>query len=348
MSIPDQLNQPHQVPPSATLTEMILGYQRSQALYVAAKLGIADLLKEGPRSCEELAQATGTHARSLYRVLRYLASIGVFNEGKPAEFELTPLAIGLQTGVPGSQRAMAIMYGEEHYRAWGEILYSVRTGEPAFNHIFGQGVFAYLADHPEAAAVVNEGMTDVATQMAAAVVQAYDFSSYGTIVDVGGGYGTFLTALLQAHPQVRGILFDQPNVVAGAAKQIEASGLAGRCHTVAGDFFTAVPAGGDAYVLTRVIHDWDEAHSIAILKSCCRAMADHGTLLVIERMIPPGNTPSRSKLADLNMLVFTGDCERTEAEYRALFAAAGFTLRQIIHTQSPFSIIEGVRTERKA
>ena len=323
---------------------MMQGYQRSQALYVAAKLGIADVLKDGPKRCEELAQATGTHARSLYRVLRYLASIGVFTEGQHAEFGLTPLAACLQTGVPGSRRAMAIMHGEEHYRAWGEMLYSVKTGEPAFNHIFGQGVFAYLAEHPEAAAVLNEGMTDRATEMAQAVVQAYDFSSYGTIVDVGGGYGTFLTALLQANPQARGILFDQPHVVAGATKYIEASGLGGRCQTVAGDFFTAVPAGGDAYVLTRVLHDWDEAHSIAILKSCYRAVADQGTLLVIEHVIPPGNAPSPSKLADLTMLVFTGGCERTEAEYRALFTAAGFTLRQIILTQSPFSVIEGVRT----
>jgi hypothetical protein len=243
---------------------------------------------------------------------------------------------------------MAIMHGEEHYRAWGEMLYSVRTGEPAFNHIFGQEVFAYLAEHPEAAAVLNKGMTDLAIQMAEAVVQAYDFSSYNTIVDIGGGYSTFLTALLQATPQARGILFDQPHVVADATKYIAASGLGGRCYTVAGDFFTAVPAGGDAYVLTRVIHDWDEAHSIAILKSCYRAMADHGTLLVIEQVIPPGNAPSRSKLADLNMLVFTGGCERTETEYRALFAAAGFTLRRIIPTQSPFSVIEGVRTSRKA
>jgi O-methyltransferase domain/Dimerisation domain len=343
MSMPDQLNQPHEVPPSAALAEMLRGYQRSQALYVAAKLGIADLLKDGPKSCEELAQATGTHARSLYRVLRYLASIGVFTEGRHAEFGLTPLAACLQTGVPGSRRALAIMHGEDHYRAWGEILYSVKTGEPAFNHIFGQGVFAYLAAHPEAAAVLNEGMTDVATHMAEAVVQAYDFSPYGTIVDVGGGYGTFLTALLRVNPRARGILFDQPHVVAGATKHIEASGLGGRCQTVAGDFFTAVPAGGDAYVLTRVLHDWDEPHSIAILQSCHRAVADQGMLLVIEHVIPPGNAPSPSKLADLTMLVFTGGCERTEAEYRALFAAAGFTLRQIIPTQSPFSVIEGVR-----
>jgi hypothetical protein len=196
--------------------------------------------------------------------------------------------------------------------------------------------------------VLNEGMTDRTTEMAHAVVQVYDFSPYGTIVDVGGGYGTFLAALLQANPQARGILFDQPQVVAGATKHIEASGLGGCCHMVAGDFFTAVPAGGDAYVLTRVIHDWDEAHSIAILKSCYRAMADHGTLLVIEQVIPPGNESSPSKLADLNMLVFTGGCERSEAEYRTLLAAAGFTLRRIIPTQSPFSIIEGVRMSRKA
>jgi O-methyltransferase domain/Dimerisation domain len=274
MSIPDQLDQPHDIPPSAALVQMIQGYQRSQALYVAAKLDIADLLKDGPKRCEELAQATSTHARSLYRVLRYLASIGVFTEGPHAEFGLTPLAAYLQTGVPGSRCAMAIMHGEEHYRAWGEMLYCVRTGEPAFKHIFGQEVFAYLAEHPEAAAVLNKGMTDLAIQMAEAVVQAYDFSSYSTIVDVGGGYATFLTALLQANPQARGILFDQPHVVADATKYIAASGLGGRCHMMAGDFFTAVPTGGDVYVLTRVIHDWDEVHSIAILKSCYRAMVD--------------------------------------------------------------------------
>jgi predicted O-methyltransferase YrrM len=228
------------------------------------------------------------------------------------------------------------------------MLYSVATGAPAFNHLFGQGIFAYLATHPEAAAVLNEGMTDGATDMAHAVVQAYDFSPYSTIVDVGGGYGTFLMALLQAHPPTRGILFDQPQVIAEATQHIEARGLGGRCHRVAGDFFTAVPAGGDAYVLARVLHDWDEAYSLAILQSCARAMADQGMLLVIEHVIPPGNAPSRSTRADLNMLVLTGGCERTEAEYRALLAAAGFTLRRIIPTPSPFSIIEGVRTARQA
>jgi hypothetical protein len=328
---------------SVALEQTILGYQPSQAVYVAAKLGIADLLRDGPQHCERLAQATGTHARSLYRVLRYLASVGIFTERRSAEFELTPRAACLQTGAPGSRRALAILNGEESYRAWGALLHSVQSGEPAFDHVFGEGVFDYLAAHPEAASVFNEGMTDLATQMAEAVTQVYDFAPIGTIVDVGGGHGGLLTALLDRHAHAKGVLFDQPHVAAAASRHIAASGHLARCTVVAGDFFGAVPVGGDAYLLARVIHDWDDARSVAILENCRRALTSQAKLLVIERVIPPGNQPSIGKLTDLNMLVMTSGCERTETEYRALLAAAGIRLCRTISTGSPFSVLEGMR-----
>jgi hypothetical protein len=274
--------------------------------------------------------------------LRYLASVGIFTERRPAEFALTPLAACLLTAAPGSRRALAIMNGEEAYRAWSALLHSVKSGEPAFDHVFGQGVFAYLAVHPEPASVFNEGMTDLALHIAESVMQVYDFESTGTIVDVGGGHGRLLTALLERHAHVKGVVFDQPQVTEGASRHIAARGHQDRCTAVAGDFFSAVPGQGDAYLLARILHDWDDARSIAILKTCRRAMTSHARLLVIERVIPSRNQPSIGKLTDLNMLVMTNGCERTESEYRALLAAAGIRLCRTIPTRSLFSVLEGM------
>src|SRR5262245_40320480 len=228
------------VPPPVTLLQMMTGYWVSQALYVAAKMGVAVLLAEGPRPVDELAAATQTDAPSLRRVLRALASVGVFTEARPATFALTPLAALLRTGTPDSMRALAIMYAEEQYRAWGDVLHSVRTGTPAFEQQFGTNYFAYLAQHPEADRVFNEAMTGYTTQLVGAVVDAYDFSPFQTIVDVGGGYGTLLAAILRRHPTAHGILFDQPHVVAAAGEQLAVAGVAERCPTVGGDFFVEV------------------------------------------------------------------------------------------------------------
>ncbi len=328
------------VPPPVALLQLVTGYWVSQAIYVAAKLGIADLLKDGPKNDGELAKATGTHGRSLYRLLRALASVGVFAEAEDGRFGLTPLGECLQTGIPGSVRAITINHGERLYRPWGELLHSVRTGEPAVKH-----VFECLAQNPESAAIFTEAMAEFTTQVSTAVVAAYDFSRCSKIVDVGGGNGTLLLSILQANPQMSGVLFDLPYVVEDARKHIAATDLTGRCEVVAGDFFASVPGGGDAYILKSIIHDWDDERALKILQNCHRAMAENGKLLLVEGVIPPGNEPFFGKLVDLNMLVMAGGGEHTEAEYRALFAAAGFTLTNVVPLQSPFSfsVIEGVR-----
>jgi hypothetical protein len=326
------------------MLQLIAGFWVSRALYIAAKLGIADLLKGGPKNSEELAQATGMHLPSLYRVLRALASVGVFAEDGHGRFTLTPLAATLRTDVPGSLRAFAIAeLGEDHYPAWGEVLHSIKTGEIAFDHLFGMDVWQYRAQHPEEGRIFDEAMASFSSVVNAAIVDSYDFSSLGTIVDVGGGDGSLIASILQANPGMKGVLFDLPHVVAGARRRIEAEGLAERCEVVAGDAFTSVPSGGDAYLLKWIIHDWDDERSVAILKNCHRAMAAHGKLLLVEAVIPHGNTPSFHKFMDLNMLVMTGGRERSEAEYRVLLEAAGFRLTRVILTQSEMSVIEGAR-----
>jgi hypothetical protein len=330
------------VPPPATLLQMMTGYWVSQALYVAAKLGVADLLADGPRPVEELAAATQTDARSLRRVLRALASVGVFTEASPGAVALTPLAALLRTGTPDSMRALAIMYAEEQYRAWGDILHSVQTGETAFEQQFGASYFAYLAQHPAADRVFNEAMTGWTMQLVGAVVDAYDFSPFKTVVDVGGSYGTLLAAILRSNPAARGILFDQPHVVAAAGEQLGVAGVAERCTTVGGDFFVEVPAGGDAYLLAQILHDWDDERSVAILRQCRRAMPAHGKLLVIELVLPPGEEPFFGKWLDLHMLVLLGARERTAAEYEALFQAAGFELARVVATPAGPSVVEAV------
>ena len=328
--------------PPATLLQMMTGYWVSQALYVAAKLGIADLLADGPVDCEDLAAATGTHAPSLQRVLRALASVGVFTEVSPGSFALTPLAELLRTETPGSMRALAIMYAEEQYRAWGGLLHSVRTGEMAFDHQFGMGYFEYLAQHPEADRVFNEAMTGWTHQLVGAVMDTYDFSPFKTIVDVGAGYGALLTAILRSNPGTRGVLFEQPHVVASAEEQLVAAGVADRCTFVGGDFFAAVPTGGDAYVLSQILHDWDDERCVAILGQCRRVMPDHGKLLVVELVLPEGDEPFLGKWLDLHMLVLLGSRERTAAEYDTLFRAAGFKLARVVPTPPGPSVVEAV------
>jgi ubiquinone/menaquinone biosynthesis C-methylase UbiE len=277
--------------------------------------------------------------------MRGLACVGVFAEEEAGCFGLTPLGEYLQTEMPGSLRALAIC-GEESYPVWGEILGTVKTGETGFDRVFGMGRFRYLAQIPEAAANFNEAMACLATQVANAVVTAYDFSRFDSIVDVGGGYGTLIAAILKVNPTMRGVLFDAVSVVEGAKKRIEAAGLSERCEVVAGDFFESVPRGGEAYVLSHTIHNWDDDRSVAILKNCGRAMAKHGKLLLVEMIMPPSeeqNTTSyQLVMTDLQMMLMTGGRERTEAEYEALLNMAGFRLARIIPTRSPDSVIEGV------
>ena len=327
---------------AADLRRMIVGYRLSQALHVAAKLGIADLLAEGPRRAEDLAGVTGSHPSSLYRVLRLLASEGVFEELEEGQFTLTPLAEPLRSDAPNSLRARAIFDGEEwNWHPWGNLLHSTKTGGSAFDHTYGVAVFDYLKETPEAATSFDSLMAAQTRPWAISVADAFDFADIGTLVDVGGGYGVLLAAILTAHPHLKGVLIDQPHVVAGAGPKLEEAGLAGRCETVAGDFFQSVPDGGDAYILKHVLHDWDDDRCVSILGNCRRAISNEDRLLVIEILIAPGNEPGYGKYLDLNMLVLTKGRERTEEQYRTLFEAAGFTLSRVVATRSELSIIEG-------
>ena len=330
------------VPPHAEMLNLITGYWISQSVHLAAVLGVADHLKDGPKSSGELATAVNAHPHSLYRLLRALASVGVFAEEGHDRWRLTPLAECLLSDRPGSQRSLAIMNGEEHFRAWGDLLHSIRTGQPAFDHVYGKPIFDYIAGNPRAAAIFDDAMTGVHGAETAAMVEAFDFSRFGTVIDIGGGNGTVITAILQRYPSVRGVLYDLPHVVERARPRLEAAGVAQRCQTVGGDFFTAVPPGGDAYLMRHIIHDWDDAKSLTILGHCRKVMAPTARLLLIETVIPPGNDPCFAKFLDLNMLVLPGGLERTEAEYRALFAAAGFRLERIVPTKADVSVIEGV------
>lgn len=328
--------------PQDQMSRMLTGYWVAQALYAAAKLGLADLIAGSPRSAADLAAATGTDAPSLYRLLRALASVGVFAEDEQQRFGLTPLAECLRD-IPGSQRDLALMNGEEHYQAWGELLYSVQTGKPAFDKLFGAPVFDYLSQHPDKARIFDGAMVGVHGRETAAMLDAYDFSALGTVADVGGGNGSLLTAALQRYPSLRGMLCDLPGVSERARANLEAAGLSGRCRTVGLNFFESVPAGADAYLLRHILHDWDDDRATLILRNIHRALGTGGRLLVVESVIPPGNAPSFGKLLDLTMLVIPGGKERTEEEYRVLFAAAGFRLNRIVPTAAEVSVIEGVK-----
>jgi hypothetical protein len=344
MELQQEDTQSSTMPPQKVILQMATGYWVSQALYVAAKLGIADLLKSGSKSCSELASSAGVHAQLLYRVMRALASVGVFAEKEQGCFTLTPLAACLQSDIPGSMRALVIMCGKEHYQAFGDILYSLRTGESAFEHLYGMPLFQYYAQNPEAGKIFDEAMTSHTSVENADITASYDFSGFHKLVDVGGGHGNLIASILKANPKMQGMLFDLPYVIEGAKNLLEAEQVSQRCELVAGDFFESVPGGGDAYLLKRIIHSWDEKSAIAILKNCHRAMVENGKLLVVEEVIPPGNEPCFGKFMDLMMMVmFPGARERTESEYRALFKASGFQLTKIVPTRGDVSLIEGIR-----
>jgi hypothetical protein len=324
------------------LFQMMTGYWSTQALYVAAKLGIADLLADGPAHCDVLAQKTNVHPESLFRTLRALASVGVFSEVGTRCFALNPSSALLLDSAPNTMRALAIMFAEEQYRASGEMLYSVRTGQPAFEHQFGMGVFEYFAQNPEAGAMFNKSMSALTVPIARDVASFYDFSKFRTIVDVGGNHGTVLSAILCAYPSAQGVLFDRPNVVIGAAEQLSDIGLEKRCECIGGDFFESVPRGGDAYLLKGILHDWDDALCQAILKNCRQAMPEHGKLLVVEYVLPEGNAPHPGKWIDLHMLVMAGGRERTVAQYSDLFKSGGFAMSGVTPIPDGLSILEAV------
>jgi SAM-dependent methyltransferase len=318
---------------------MASGYWLSQAIYVAAKLGIADLLVDGPQSCATLAAVTRSHEASLFRVMRALASSGIFSQCKDDRFELSPLAEGLLSAVPGSLSDAVITLGEIHYHACGQLLHSVQTGSSAFKEVFNANLFDYLGLHPEAAGSFNRGMTNLASMLAYAVVFAYDFAGISSVVDVGGGEGRFLEKILEFHPGMRGTVFDSA-VPVGCAERTNRIGT--RCSYVWGNFFDCVPAGADVYLFCGVLHDWDDDRALKILGNCRRAMSKNGKLLLLEMVVPSTDAADFSKLLDLNMLVMTGGRERTIAEFSALLERAGYTMTRIIPTLAPQSLIEAV------
>lgn len=328
--------------PAIELGKLLTGNWLTQAVHVAAKLELADRLAAGPMHADELAAQTQTHSLSLYRLLRTLASTGIFFEEPDGRFRLTPMADALRKDAPDSKWAMAMMLGDEPYHAWGDLLHNVRTGECAFTHRYGKPLFDFLADHPEKARVFDAAMTSIHGRETAAMLEAYDLSNVGTLVDVGGGNGSTLAEVLAKHANMQGVLYDLPHVVAAAAERLKAAGLAGRCRTVGGSFFESAPGGGDAYILRHIIHDWNDQQSVQILSCVRRAMSERSKLLVVEHVIQPGNEPATGKYYDLAMMVLPGGMERTEAEYRQLFDASGLRLSRIVPTAADVCVIEAL------
>ena len=329
--------------PATALQQLVTGFQVSQALHVAATLGIADRLGAGPQSCEDLAAAAGAHAPTLYRLLRALAAVGVFREEPGRRFALTPLGEGLRADAPKPVGPTAVQIGQPYvWQAWGHLLHSVRTGENAFRALHGMGLWEYHARHPEAGAPFDASMTARSRRVAGAVVGAYDFGRRRCVVDIAGGQGALLAAILSRYPHLRGVLFDQPQVVAGAGAVLQAAGVAGRCEAVGGDFFTAELPPGDLYVLQSIIHDWEDEPATALLRNCRRGLDRGRRLLLVERVLAPPNEGAEGKLLDLTMLVPPGGRERTRDEYAALLAGAGFRLEAVHPTAADVAVVEAV------
>jgi len=333
--------------PQEEMSRMIVGSWISQSLYVAAKLKLADQLAGGPRSVKDLARATGSHERSLYRLLRALASIGVFSESdeRSGEFRLTPLAETLRSDVPGSQWAMAVMMGEEHFQTWAHLLLSIQTGEIAFDRIYGQPIFDYLSEHPEQAQVFDAAMTSIHGRETETFLDGYDLTGVGTLADIGGGNGTNLAGILKRYPQLKAVLFDLPHVVERAKATLEQAGVLDRCQLISGSFFEKIDVKADAYFMRHIIHDWNDEKAGLILRNLHNTMSSSARLIVVEHVIPTGNEPSFGKFLDLNMMVLPGGLERTEAEFRALYAQSGFELTRVVATQGDLSVVEGKRVE---
>ena len=335
---------------STRLRTMISGYMISQIISATAALGLADLLAEEPKSVEALAKMTKTYHEPLARLLRALSALGLIEQSEKGIFELTSLGALLRSDVPGSLRPLALMQGGEGiWRAWGNLLHTLRTGETAFNHVFGMGSFKHGALHPERAAMFDTYMAELTRRWVGAILTTHDFSQTRRIVDIGGGNGVLLSAILAAFPQAEGIVFDTAAGITGAARRLEEAGVLQRCRIVAGDFFDAVPQDADTYILKSVLHDWSDDESIAIVKNCHRAMGPDSTLAVIERALPerilPDDAHREIVMMDIHMMVATGGRERTVSQYNELLAAAGLTVIAARPTSSPFTILTAVRRE---
>lgn len=336
-------NESAATPPHVQLVEMATAYWVSRVIHATAKINLADHLASTPRTADELAGPTGTHAPSLYRLMRTLASLGVLSEDSSHRFSLTEVGEALKSNAPGAAHATILTLASEWMsRGWEELPYSLQTGKPGLTKSLGMPIFDWLAKHPDEASRFSETMVGVHGQEPAAIAASCDFSVLPTIIDVGGATGNILCAILKRHTGVRGILYDLPHVVRDAPKFIEARGLSNRITIESGSFFEKIPAGGDAYLLSHIIHDWSEEQCLSILGNCRKAMKPGARLLIIEMVLPEGNTPHPGKMLDMMMLVGPGGQERTEKEYGELLSKAGFKLIRVVPTESAVSVVEAV------
>ena len=334
---------PSALPPHVQLIQMASAFFVARVAYAAAKLGLADRLADGPKSAADLAGPMRMHAPSLHRFMRTLASLGILTERTDQAFALTAVGEALKTGAPGSARGTLLAFGGDWFtRPWEEVVYSLETGKTAFEKSFGMPIFDYLAQHPEEASHFSEAMVGFHGEEPPAVAAAYDFSAFDTIVDVGGATGNMLAHVLGRHAGQRGVLFDRPHVVGDAPALLRARGVDARVTIESGSFFETVPAGGDAYILSHIIHDWNEDQCLTILGHCRKAIKAGGRLLIVEMVLPSGDAPHPGKVLDMVMLVMPGGQERTEAEYAALLEKAGFRLARVVPTASPVSVVEAV------
>ncbi len=338
----DRPETPADVPPAAVVMQMVVGRWVAQAIAAAAELGIADVLHEGPLTPTAIAAKIGAHADSLHRFLRALASVGIFAEDADGRFHQTPLSATLRAGIPGSLRGWARYAGSRPaLLAWADLATSIRTGEPAFRRVFGKSFFEYLATAPADAAAFDDAMHGISSTEIPAVLAAYDFGDCGTIVDVGGGDGTLLAAILEKHAGVRGIVYDLDHVVARTRTRLAGTPLEKRIAVETGSFFDTIPTGGDTYLMKHILHDWSDEQCVQILRHCRRAIPATGRLLIVEAVIAPGNDPGFEKLLDIEMIAITeGGRERTEKQFAALFDASGFRLQRVVTTEGPPRVVE--------
>jgi len=320
---------------------MLASAALSRAISLIGELGLADHIESGtPQPVEKLARLTGSHEESLYRMLRFTASHGVFSESGHRAFDHTRLSAALRTDAEGSFRAAARMF-HRMFAGWNGLPHSIQTGESSFQHVFGQPLFDYIGGHPELAPIFDAGMTAFHGLETDAMLDAYDFSGIETLADIGGGNGSLLAAVLSRYPRLRGILYDLGHVSGRARQTLQALGLEPRCSIVEGSFFESVPAGADAYLMRHVIHDWTDEQSVRILSNCRKVIPPHGRLLLVEFAVPAGNEAALGKDCDMIMLAFPGGKERTEKEYRALYEKSGFRLTQVTPTSSAVCVFEG-------
>ena len=329
------------VPPHVQIIQMATGCWLSRLVFTAANIGLADHLAGGAKSAANLAGPTGMDPRSLHRFMRTLASFGILSQGSDDTFALTPLGDTLRRDAPGAARSTVLtMAGPWMWKAWEDFQYSLETGKTSMEKVFGMPLFDYLGQHPDEATQFSEAMVGIHGAEPPAVAEAYDFSTFGTIVDVGGATGNMLAAILGKYPQPRGVLFDRPHVVTEAPALLRAHGVESRVSIEHGNFFEHVPPGGDAYILSHIIHDWNPDQCRTILGNCRKAMTQGSKLLIVEFVLPEGNTPHFGKLADMVMLAIPGGEERTADEYGTLLAAAGFTMTRVVPTASAVSVVE--------